>query len=90
MKEKYMFKPTEHEPTSQYKKMNVIRTQAFWNAVSNLRTASWRVNKMFNVLILIFRAGIAAGRVLGSYFLLSRLIGNVYHEFVQNFLSELL
>jgi len=45
---------------------------------------------MFKVPILIFRAGTAAGRVLGSYFLLSRLIGDVYHEFVRNVLSELL
>lgn len=52
--------------------------------------ASWRVNKMFKVPILIFRAKIAASRLLGFYFLLSRLIGDVYHKFLWNFLSELL
>jgi len=45
---------------------------------------------MFKVFILIFHAGIAGDRLLGTYFLPSRLTGAVYHDYLRNVLPELL
>jgi hypothetical protein len=42
------------------------------------------------VSILSFHAGTAEDRLLGLYFLSTRLTGDVYHDFLQNVLPELL
>jgi hypothetical protein len=53
-------------------------------------TAFRRLKKMLHVSTLSFRAGIAADRLLGPYFLPPRPSGAVYHDFLRNVLPELL
>lgn len=57
--------------------------------VSKLRTPAGH-RKILKVTNLIFHAGTAGDRLLGSYFLPPRLTGVVYHAFLRNFRLELL
>jgi len=53
-------------------------------------TASCRLKKIFKLPALKFHAGPAGNKLLGLYFLPPRLNGAVCHDFLRNFLRELL
>jgi hypothetical protein len=51
---------------------------------------SWRLKKIFKLPALKFHAGPAGNKILCLYFLPPRLNGAVCHDFLRNFLRELL